>query len=87
MAVGALRAAHEKLISIPQDFSIVGFDDIPQAAFTSPALTTVSQPKLEMGRQGAALLLDVMEGRTISLKDNSPLSVKLVVRESTGPCS
>jgi DNA-binding LacI/PurR family transcriptional regulator len=87
MAIGAMRAIHEKAVPIPTSISIVGFDDIPQAAFTSPALTTVSQPKLEMGRQGGALLLDVMDGRTISLKDNAPLSVKLVVRESTGACS
>jgi DNA-binding LacI/PurR family transcriptional regulator len=84
MAIGAMRAAHEKSIAIPRSLSVVGFDDIPQAAFTCPALTTISQPKLEMGRQGASLLLDVMEGRSISLKENSPLSVKLVERESTG---
>ncbi len=87
MALGAMRAIHEKSIPIPGSISIVGFDDIPQSAYTSPALTTVSQPKLEMGRQGGSLLLDVMEGRTISLKDNAPLSVKLILRESTGACS
>jgi LacI family transcriptional regulator len=86
MAIGAMRAIHEKSIPIPRSISLVGFDDIPLAAFTFPALTTVSQPKLEMGRQGAALLLDIMDGRTISLKDNAPLPVKLVVRESTGKC-
>jgi LacI family transcriptional regulator len=48
MAIGAMRAAHERSLRIPQDLSIVGFDDIPQAQFTCPALTSVQLPKLEM---------------------------------------
>jgi LacI family transcriptional regulator len=84
MAIGAMRAAYEMKIGIPKKLSVVGFDDVPQAAYATPALTTISQPKLAMGRQGASLLLDVIEGRTISIKDNGPLPVKLIVRESTG---
>jgi len=85
MAIGALRAAHERGLRVPQDFSIVGFDDIPQAAFTCPALTTVSQPKLDMGRRGAELLFDLIEGKRPPTETDVPLEVRLVVRESTGP--
>jgi len=84
MAIGALRAAHERGLCVPDDFSIVGFDDIPQAAFTCPALTTVSQPKLDMGRRGAKLLLDLIDGTGPPVEGDVPLEVRLVVRESTG---
>jgi LacI family transcriptional regulator len=84
MAIGALRAAHEHGLQVPQDFSIVGFDDIPQAAFACPALTTVSQPKFDMGRRGADLLLDLIAGKTPPAEADAPLDVQLVIRESTG---
>lgn len=84
MAIGALRAAFELDLRVPEDLSVVGFDDIPQAAFTCPALTTISQPKLEMGREGAALLFEVISGRGPRTNSDSPLPVKLIVRESTG---
>lgn len=84
MAIGALRAAHERGLCVPDDFSVVGFDDIPQAAFTCPALTTVSQPKLDMGRRGAELLLDLIDGTGPPVEGDVPLEVRLVVRESTG---
>ena len=69
---------------VPEDLSVVGFDDIPQAAFTCPALTTVSQPKIEMGRQGVALMVDILHGKNIDRGAAPPLPVKLIVRESTG---
>src|SRR5581483_5150771 len=52
MAIGALRAAWERGLAVPNDISVIGFDDIPQSALTCPALTTISQPKIEMGRRG-----------------------------------
>lgn len=85
MAIGALRAAHQFGLSVPRDFSIVGFDDIPEADFTCPALTTVSQAKLNMGRRGAELLLRLVNGEPVSTENEPMLGVKLVVRESTGP--
>ena len=85
MAIGALRAAYERSLRIPQDLSIVGFDDLPQSQFTSPALTTVQQQKLEMGRRGAKLLLDLINGKSPSKEYLKPLKVQLVIRESTGP--
>ena len=84
MAIGALRAAYEMGFKVPEDLSVVGFDDIPQAAFTCPALTTVSQPKIEMGRQGVALMVDILHGKNIDRGAAPPLPVKLIVRESTG---
>jgi LacI family transcriptional regulator len=87
MAIGALRAAYEMGLKVPDDLSVVGFDDIPQAAFTCPALTTVSQPKFEMGRQGVALLVDMLQGEAAGSQPLPPLPVQLIVRESTGTYS
>jgi LacI family transcriptional regulator len=84
MAIGALRAAHERGLSVPRDVSIVGFDDIPQAAYTVPALTTVQQSKLEMGCRGAESLLELSFGKEPGAFDQTPLEVQLIVRESTG---
>jgi LacI family transcriptional regulator len=84
MAIGALRACYERGLNIPKDISIVGFDDIPQAAFTFPALTTIRQPKFEMGCRGAELLLEIIAGGASTITQEPPLDVHLVVRESTG---
>jgi DNA-binding LacI/PurR family transcriptional regulator len=85
MAIGALRGAYEMGLRVPEDFSIVGFDDISQAAFTCPALTTIKVDKFEMGRRGAALLLNLIDKETPDPDLMKPLDVSLVVRESTGP--
>ncbi|HEX9639478.1 MAG TPA: substrate-binding domain-containing protein, partial [Acidobacteriota bacterium] len=93
MAIGALRAAHERGLRVPQDFSIVGFDDIEQAAYTCPALSTIAQPKFDMGRRGAELLLSLItDGSSAGGSDRgppagaeAPLPIRLVVRESSGP--
>jgi LacI family transcriptional regulator len=84
MAIGALRAAYERSLRVPQELSIVGFDDLPQARFTCPALTTVQQPKFEMGKKGAELLLDLINGKSVPKESLKPLKVQLVVRESAG---
>ena len=65
MAIGALHAAHEAGIDVPGDLAIVGFDDIELAAYTSPPLTTVAQPKEAIGTGAAGLLLErLRDGRT-----------------------
>jgi LacI family transcriptional regulator len=87
MAIGTLRAAYELGIKVPNDLSVVGFDDIPQAAFTCPALTTISQPKFEMGREGVSLLLDEINESTLGINPTPLLPIKLIVRESTGSYS
>ena len=61
MALGTLRALHEAGRRIPADVSVVGFDDIPEAPYFTPPLTTVRQDFDEMGRRGLRLLLERME--------------------------
>jgi LacI family transcriptional regulator len=85
MAIGALRAAYDLGLHVPTQLSIIGFDDIPEAAFTCPALTTISQPKLEMGRDGVGLLLDLIHERPVEAGHVLTLPVQLIIRESTGP--
>ena len=66
MAIGALHAAHEAGIDVPRQLSVVGFDDIELAAYTSPPLTTVAQPKEAIGTGAAGLLLErLREGRSV----------------------
>jgi LacI family transcriptional regulator len=81
-ALGAIRALQEHGLRVPQDVSIVGFDDIPSAAFNIPSLTTVRQPLVRMGQVAAETLLERINGR-----DDYPSTIaiepELVVREST----
>jgi DNA-binding LacI/PurR family transcriptional regulator len=83
MALGVLRALHERGRSIPREISVVGFDDIPEAQYFTPPLTTVRQDFGEMGRSSLRLLLDLMRsGQTPSRLTIAP---ELVVRRSTAP--
>jgi LacI family transcriptional regulator len=63
MAIGALRAAHESGVHVPDDLSIVGFDDIELSAYTSPPLTTVAQPKERIGALAVDMLLERVGGK------------------------
>src|SRR3954447_2772955 len=80
LALGVLRAAAERGIDVPGQLSVVGFDDIPQAATATPALTTVSQPHAEKGRAAVRLLVAGADPA-----DSVLLPCRLVVRASTGP--
>jgi DNA-binding LacI/PurR family transcriptional regulator len=82
MALGVLRALHEAGREIPREVSIVGFDDVPEAPFFTPPLTTVRQDFDEMGRRGVGLLLRAMESRTRP-RSTPRLRPELVVRAST----
>jgi DNA-binding LacI/PurR family transcriptional regulator len=83
MALGVLRALHERGRSIPGEISIVGFDDIPEAQYFTPPLTTVRQDFGEMGRSSLRLLLDLMQsGQPPSRLTIAP---ELIVRRSTAP--
>jgi DNA-binding LacI/PurR family transcriptional regulator len=83
-ALGVLRAAREQGINVPQDLSVVGYDDLPLAAWVGPSLTTVNQPLLEMAETAARMVLDMARG--VDTKPRSiELATELVVRESTGP--
>lgn len=82
-ALGVLRVAGELGLRVPQDLSIVGFDDIPEAASATPALTTVVQPLREMGAQALRMLIDLLEGREVA--EHLQFPAELIVRASTGP--
>jgi LacI family repressor for deo operon, udp, cdd, tsx, nupC, and nupG len=84
IAIGLMQAAYQADIVIPDQLSIVGFDNIDIAAFLIPPLTTVSQSGVEMGRTAATLLLDMIEhDREADDVDDVVLPTSLVVREST----
>jgi DNA-binding LacI/PurR family transcriptional regulator len=84
-AIGAIRALHDAQLRVPDDISVVGFDDIPQAAFQTPSLTTIRQPLHEMGRLAARLLLDHLRSSAV-LPAEVAVEPELILRESTGPC-
>jgi DNA-binding LacI/PurR family transcriptional regulator len=84
MALGLLRALHEAGRRVPEDVSVVGYDDIPEAAHLLPPLTTVRTDFGEIGRRALRLLLDRIDG--IAEPRTEPVvPVELVVRRSTGP--
>lgn len=84
MAIGVLRAFAEAGIRVPGDVSVVGFDDVPEAAYFAPPLTTLRQDFGEVGRCGLALLVEQVEGVPRSDK-RLVIPPDLVVRDSTGP--
>jgi len=81
-AIGALRAMHQAGVRVPQDMSLVGFDDIQFAQFTQPALTTVRMSSEEIGRKAFDALYASTEGNSTSGQEIR-ISTSLVVREST----
>ena len=83
-AIGAIRAIQEHGLRIPQNVSVVGFDDIPWAAFHTPSLTTVRQPLDRMGQIAAETLIRMIEHGGESASEIA-IEPTLVVRESTGP--
>lgn len=82
MALGLLRALNESGRRVPDDVSVVGFDDVPEAAYFSPPLTTVRQDFMQVGRSSFGLLLDEIERSTRS-STHIRVAPSLVVREST----
>lgn len=82
MAIGALRAAHESGVHVPDDLSIVGFDDIELSAYTSPPLTTVAQPKERIGALAVDMLLERVGGKRRDAR-KVVLQPELRVRAST----
>ena len=83
-ALGVLRAARQAGLRVPEDLSVVGFDDIPLSEWSTPALTTVRQPLTEMARVAVQILLESAESRG-PVKRRVELATDLVVRESTAP--
>jgi LacI family transcriptional regulator len=83
-ALGVVDAAREQGLRVPDDLSVVGFDDLPTARWSSPALTTVRQPLAEMGRRAAGLLRSLLEGGRPE-HPHLELPTELRVRSSTAP--
>jgi len=86
MAMGAMAAAAESGCRVPADLSVVGFDDIELASYSIPALTTVRQPKYEMGAIAARMLLEHMRQDDLT-PQRQILATELVVRKSSAPVS
>ncbi|MFO7322909.1 MAG: LacI family DNA-binding transcriptional regulator [Chloroflexota bacterium] len=83
MAFGALRAIHEAGLRVPEDIGIVGFDDLPASASSTPPLTTVRQPIQEVGSLATQMLADLLQGRA-EPPYQKILPATLVVRQSSG---
>ncbi|SHF62506.1 DNA-binding transcriptional regulator CytR [Vibrio gazogenes] len=81
MAIGAIQEAKRLGVRVPQDLSVVGFDDINFAQYCDPPLTTVSQPRYEIGRQAMLMMLEVLRGHDVRAGSRL-LETKLVIRES-----
>lgn len=83
-AIGAIRALQDVNLRVPEDVSVIGFDDIKAAAFTLPRLTTINQPLEEIGRIATQSLLNRIHN-TVPPRDEITVEPELIVRESTGP--
>jgi LacI family transcriptional regulator len=81
-AIGVLRAAATLGLRVPDDLSVIGFDDVPQASTTTPPLTTVAQPLAELGSRAVEMLLTMLRGEPASAHVRLPTTLR--VRQSTG---
>jgi LacI family transcriptional regulator len=84
-AIGAIRALREAGKRVPEDVSVVGFDDVQSAAYQNPALTTVRQPLKKMGALAADQVLEQIGAGVQPAVQQIVVSAELIVRESTGP--
>ncbi len=82
-AIGAIRAVRDAGLRIPEDVSVVGFDDIPAAQYLNPALTTIRQPMVRMGRLAAETLVDRIAHPSEPVPEELQVEPELVTREST----
>ena len=86
LALGALRALYERGLSVPEDVSIIGYDDLPMCLYMTPSLSSVWQPRTGLGQLLAQLLIDAVEHGARAQHD-VVVKASLVVRESVGPVS
>jgi LacI family transcriptional regulator len=83
-AIGAIRALRDANLRVPEDVSVVGFDDIKAAAYHNPSLTTIRQPLHDMGQSAARILLQRIQGFKNYPKEYA-VPPELIIRESTAP--
>lgn len=81
VAIGIIKEAKRRGVKVPSELAVVGYDDIPAAEVIEPALTTVRQPKLEMGDYAINMIVDKIEGRESGIK-HKELPTKFIIRES-----
>ena len=85
MTIGMLKALNKKNVRIPEDISVIGFDDMDWLSFFSPPITVIQQPTQEIGQKAAELLFERLEKRYEGEPRQIILQPKLIVRESTKP--
>ncbi len=83
MAFGALRALRETALSVPDDVAVVGFDDLPTAAFSDPPLTTIRQPIRRVGAQAVEILVDILTNDPEPAR-HVTMATQLIIRSSCG---
>lgn len=84
IALGALSALEKENISVPEEISVIGFDDLPFSQYTHPPLTTIRQPIYQKGQQAANLLINQIQNKNTQTTHKN-LKTELIVRESCGP--
>ena len=87
MAIGLIKTVNAGGLRVPRDLSVVGFDGIPYADYCEPTLTTIVQPRRDLGASAAAELIALMTTETSAVRKDIELPATLVVRDSTCPPS
>jgi len=85
ISIGVLKALKSAGLSVPEDVSVVGFDDLPASLVVEPVLTVAAQPAYEMGRQATELLLKRISGNIPESNQEIVLPTELIIRRSSGP--
>jgi LacI family transcriptional regulator len=86
MAIGILKGLHQAGLHVPQEMSVTGFDNIVYSNFTRPPLSTIDQPKRELGAKAASMMLEQINNGVNSVSDEQiikRLKGKLLIRQST----
>ena len=83
-AIGAIRALRDANLRVPEDVSVIGFDDIQLAAYHNPRLTTIRQPLHDMGETAARILLQRLQGFK-DYPEKFAVAPELIIRETTAP--
>jgi LacI family transcriptional regulator len=84
ITIGIIKALHDLNVGVPEDISVVGFDDLPESMLLSPFLTVAAQPAYEMGRMATELLLKRISGELTDGYQKLILPTQIIERGSTG---